>query len=231
MGRGSPSSASDASGIGQHELVRGRCGSGGALAGGFQARRITDAGANLDWDPPRWSPDGTELAAAAGTSADCIAYYCGHYSDAFVVKADGSGSACSWPQSDRQAEYSPTWSPTESKSAFQRSWMWSESACSPGPAMHHGSHGRQAPMVPNPRRLDGLLADQSPGRPHSGPRMEPDWWGSLWVEMIRWPSFHLLCSFSARRQQARSCRSDPAGIRRKRVAAPLPPAPSFAASR
>jgi hypothetical protein len=50
-----------------------------ALRGGLQARRISDPGEYSDesWTRPAWSPDGTEVAAAAGTNDSCIGYDAG----------------------------------------------------------------------------------------------------------------------------------------------------------
>ena len=94
-------------------------GSGDAMAGGLQARRISDAGEYSDdsWTRPQWSPDGTEVAAAAGTDDSCISPYVGTL-DAFVVKADGSGQRALATDAIGK-EWNPTWSP-DGQLAFQR---------------------------------------------------------------------------------------------------------------
>ena len=211
----------DASGIGHTSVYVADVGSGGALTGGFQARRITDAGANLDWGPPRWSPDGTELAAAAGTSADCIAYDSGTL-DVFVVKADGSGQRALAAETAK--EYNPTWSPDGKQVAFQRIVDASEWVL-----------GRPCTMATwvanadgtNPRRLDGLLADdfQPPFWSPDGTRLV----GSM-VELIDGlQHFHLFVVSADSSSPIVSV--DPAGFATwQPVAAPLPPAPSFAAA-
>lgn len=94
-------------------------GGSGALNGGLQARRISTL-AGLDsisvWMAPRWSPDGTEVAAAGGTNGDCTAATSGTL-DAFVLKADGSGQRTLGATPAK--EYNPTWSP-DGRRAFQR---------------------------------------------------------------------------------------------------------------
>ena len=94
-------------------------GTGGALAGGLVPHRISDAGDDpaQSWWDARWSPDGTEVAASAGTNADCV-YYDTGTQDVFVVQADGSGQR---PLAAETAkEYVPTWSPDGQRLAFQR---------------------------------------------------------------------------------------------------------------
>jgi Tol biopolymer transport system component len=65
-------------------------GAGDGLAGGLTARRISAAGSTLEWVEPHWSPDGTEVAAAAGTNSGCGTATVDTM-DVFAVKADGSG--------------------------------------------------------------------------------------------------------------------------------------------
>ncbi len=92
-------------------------GPAGALAGGLEARRITDASAGMDWMEPRWSPDGTELAASAGTNDNCVEYDSGTL-DVFTVRADGSSQRALAAEAAK--EYIPTWSPTGERLAFTR---------------------------------------------------------------------------------------------------------------
>jgi Tol biopolymer transport system component len=90
---------------------------GDARRGGLQARRLTEAGTSLAWSTPRWSPDGTELVASAGTNDNCIEYASGTL-DAVAVNVDGSGQR---PLAAEAAkEYSPSWSPDGQQLAFQR---------------------------------------------------------------------------------------------------------------
>lgn len=88
-----------------------------ARSGVPEPRRITAAGTRLDWTAPRWSPDGTQIAAATGSNADCIAHATGTM-DAVVVRADGLGQR-SLAAGDSK-EYNPTWSPDGTRLAFQR---------------------------------------------------------------------------------------------------------------
>ena len=94
-------------------------GRGSGLAGGLQARRITDAGTDVDWFDPRWSPDGTELAASAGTDPDCILYDSGTL-DTFLMKADGSDQRTLAAETAK--EYYPTWSPDGHRSPSSVWW-------------------------------------------------------------------------------------------------------------
>jgi TolB protein len=82
-------------------------GAGDAMAGGLQAHRISDAGWVDDgsWMEPQWSPDGTELA---GFGTDGL----------FIVKADGSDHRALTAAATQ--EFNPSWSPNGSKLAFYR---------------------------------------------------------------------------------------------------------------
>jgi Tol biopolymer transport system component len=85
-------------------------GSAGAGAGGLQARRIgpgIEGSPYYQWFPPQWSPDGTELGVAVGPFGT---------GDIVVVKADGSGQRVL--TSDQAAN--PTWSPDGKRIAFHR---------------------------------------------------------------------------------------------------------------
>lgn len=74
---------------------------GGALAGGLDARRITGRVADgKKWGSPRWSPDGTMLAAT-------------HAEDIYVMQPDGSGV------SRLMAGSNPRWSPDGRQIAFR----------------------------------------------------------------------------------------------------------------
>jgi Tol biopolymer transport system component len=89
------------------------------LAGGLQPRLIsspTGPTTTSLWMTPRWSPDGTTVAAAAGTDSACDSS--AGTLDVFVVKADGSGQRA--VAAETAKEYDPTWSPDGLKLAFLR---------------------------------------------------------------------------------------------------------------
>ena len=90
----------------QHRPLRCRCGSGDALGGGLQARRIL-APAGVDFantSGGTWSPDGTGLAVVSGAPATGAT--ASDTRNVVVVKADGSE-----PQVVAEAAFNPAWSP------------------------------------------------------------------------------------------------------------------------
>ena len=96
-------------------------GATGALAGGLTARQVSAAGQLVgndgSWTTPTWSPDGTEIASAAGTGSGCDPTAPGTL-DIYIFKADGSGQRL---LANTQAdEYNPTWGPDGRRIAFQR---------------------------------------------------------------------------------------------------------------
>ena len=98
-------------GGGANGLYVAEVGSAGVGAGGLQARRIgpTLEGSPAEqWFPPRWSPDGTEVAIAVGPFEGT--------GEIVVVKADGSGQRV---LATDQAT-NPTWSPDGKRVAFHR---------------------------------------------------------------------------------------------------------------
>jgi TolB protein len=80
-------------------------GPGGALTGGFQARRILPTGGafNDAWAGPRWAPDGTELAVVSDTG------------DIVVLLPDGSEARVV-----AETAFNPAWSPDGRRLAFHR---------------------------------------------------------------------------------------------------------------
>ena len=176
-------------------------------------------GANLDWGPPRWSPDGTELAAAAGTSADCIAYYLGTL-DVFVVRPTGRVSV-PWPQRPPRST-TRRGHLTESKSPSNGSWMC-PSGCSTGHApWPHGS-----PTLMGRTRANSMAYWRTISSRHSVPGWNPT--GGQHGGADRSPSALPSLLVSADGSPDRVV--DPAGFATwQPLAAPLPPAPSFAAA-
>ena len=123
-----------------------------ALAGGLRPRLIgASTGPTLTslWMEPRWSPDGTELAAAGGTSSDCTTPTSGTL-DAFILKADGSGQRT--VAAEAAKEYNPTWAPDGLRLAFQRIVDPSEYV-----------HGRPCTMATWVANADGSNAHRVPG--------------------------------------------------------------------
>lgn len=123
-----------------------------ALAGGLRPRLISPASGPTRpslWLTPRWSPDGTTVAAAGGTDSDCTSPSKGTL-DAFVVKADGSGQRT--VAGDAAKEYNPTWSPDGLRLAFQR-------IVDPSDYLH----GRPCTMATWVANADGSNAHRVPG--------------------------------------------------------------------
>ena len=193
---------------------------GGTLGGGLQARRITEAGASLVWRGPRWSPDGTELAADAGTDDSCSNYDLGTM-DAFIAKADGSGQRTLVAETSK--EYNPTWSPDGKQLAFQRlvdptEWV-SGRPCTAAIWVIDAAGT-------NPRRLDGLQPDpdfQPPVWSPDGTRLVGVGYeagaGSLYFVTVDGSDAPVTVDVSL----------DVFAGTWQPVAAPIPPAPSFAA--
>ncbi len=185
--------------------------SAGADPRGLQARRIgpdLEYSAVDQWFPPHWSPDGTELALAVGPFADT--------GDIVVVKADGSGQRL---LATDQA-FNPTWSPDGKRIAFHRIVDELEFL-----------NGRPCTMrvwVTNAdgsgeRRLDPLV---------DGCVLPPIWSpdGTRLVSLvIQGDEFHVgVLDADGNDPPVVFARSY--GSSWQPVAAPLPPAPSFAAS-
>jgi Tol biopolymer transport system component len=192
---------------------------GEALAGGLVARRIADVGgSDLHSVKPDWSPDGTDIALAAGTTRDCIAQGAGTL-DALVVKADGSGQRTL--VGSPAMEFNPRWSPDGRRLVFQRIVDSSE-----------WLNGRPCTMAPwivdadgaNERRLEGLSADdtQPPFWSPDGTRILGTTIGTA-GSVQYWDLFVITVD-----ETAPMVTLPDVGVATwQPVAAPLPPAPSF----
>jgi Tol biopolymer transport system component len=160
-------------------------GADGGLTGGLTARKISEAGTySVDsWTDPRWSPDGTEVAAAAGTNHVCASSIPPSV-DAFVVKADGSGQRAI--AAEPAGEYAPTWSPDGGSLAFlrvvDRSEFVGQRPCTVAPWIvdPDGADERRLDVLgdtagppplwsPDGTRLVGVMIDLPPGGPQVSP--------------------------------------------------------------
>ena len=195
-------------------------GAGGGLAGGLTARRISAAGSTLDWLEPHWSPDGTEVAAAAGTNSDCRSATVGTL-DVLAVKADGSGQRTL--AADPAKEYNPIWSPDGRQVAFQRIVAQAEYV-----------NGRPCTMATwvmnadgtNPHRLPGLGTDAS-----QAPLWSPDGTRLVGntVRVVSGAEHYDLYIVTAGGSGPMVTVDDVGIATWQPLAAPLPPAPSFPA--
>ena len=183
-------------------------GSAGAGAGGLQARRI---GPDLEgrpgemWFPPQWSPDGTEVAVAIGFETGQVV----------VVKADGSGQRV---LAGDQA-LNPTWSPDGKRVALHR--MVDESEY---------FQGRPCTM-----RVWVMDADGSDERRFDplvdGCVLPPIWSpdGTRLVSLVITDDTFHVGVFTVDGAEPPVVFLESYGASWQPVAAPLPPAPSFAA--
>jgi Tol biopolymer transport system component len=195
-------------------------GAGDGMSGGLTARRISAAGSTLAWLNAHWSPDGTEVAAAAGTNSDCVAATLGTL-DIFAVKADGSGQRTL--AADPAKEYNPIWSPDGRQIAFQRIVAPAEYV-----------NGRPCTMATwvmnadgtNPHRLPGLGTDagQAPLWSPDGTRLV----GNT-VRVVSGTEHYDMYIVTADGSSPIVTVDDVGIATWQPVAAPLPPAPSFAA--
>ena len=193
------------------------------LKGGLGPVRIISAaagqGSNAAWMNPRWSPDGTAVAAAGGTNSDCRLATTGTL-DAFVVKADGSGVRA--VASEAAKEYNPAWSRDGRRLAFQRIVDASEYV-----------NGRPCTMAiwvsdadgTNPRRLPGLGTDD----------FQPPFWSpdasrlvGNTVRVVNGIEHYDLYIVNADGTGPLVTVEDAGLASWQPLAAPLPPAPSFA---
>ena len=198
-------------------------GSGGALSGGLRASRIgPDLGPDLANPPsrPRWSPDGKELAV---TAPDGV----------YVVQANGADQRLVVENATN-----PAWSPDGKQIAFQRavdpSEYWSGRPCTARTWVidaHGTNEGHRLEELgdlcafaptwsPDGTRLASILIASAPGDPERqvrpGAAPSPLWWHLGFVIVDGGIPPVILAS-------------DISGGNWQPVAAPLPPAPSFAA--
>ncbi len=185
-------------------------GSAGAGTRGLQVRRI---GPNLEgspeeqWFPPQWSPDGTELAVAVGPFGK---------GDIVVVKADGSGQRVL--ATDQAAN--PTWSPDGKRIAFHRivdvSERWHERPCTMRVWVINADGSGE-------RRLDPLV---------DGCVLPPVWSpdGTRLLSLLIVDDYFHVGVLAADGDDPPVVFDQSYGASWQAVAAPLPPAPSFAAA-
>ena len=129
-----------------------------ALAGGLQSRRISATGPDAPayWLQPQWSRDGTEVAAVAGAENTCATPNSGSM-DIYAVRADGDGQRLL--ADEPVDEFVPTWSPDGKQVAFQRqvdeSEWWNGRPCTYRTWVADADGG-------NPKRLEPLEGDVVP---------------------------------------------------------------------
>ena len=196
-------------------------GTGGALSGGLQGTRIgSDLGSDLA-DPsgrPQWSPDGSELVAAGPQGV-------------FVIKADGSGQRLVVENASK-----PAWSPGGDRLAFLRqvdpSEYWNGRPCTTRTWVidADGTNERELEELgdgcafgpawsPDGTRLASIVIASAPDDPER--RVRPgaipsqEWWHLGFVTLDGSSPLAMTGDVSSGSWQP--------------VAAPLPPAPSFAA--
>ncbi|HEY6571325.1 MAG TPA: hypothetical protein VIZ22_13605 [Candidatus Limnocylindrales bacterium] len=182
-------------------------GSAGAGAGGVTARRIgpdVAGSAGEQWFPPQWSPDGSELALATGFEP----------SEIVIVKADGSGQRVL----ATDVAVNGSWSPDGQRIAFHRivdeSERWQGRPCTMRVWVINADGSGE-------RRLDPLV---------DGCAFQPIWSPDgtrLLSLMIVDEAFHVGV-LDVDGDDSPVTFQESYGASWQPVAAPLPPAPSFA---
>ncbi len=183
----------------------------GAAAGGLQARRIGPGleGTPTDqWFPPQWSPDGTELAVGTG-SLDGAARI-------VVVKADGSEQRVLVAD---QA-FNPSWSPDGKRVAFHRmvdpAEFWQGRPCTMRTWVVNADGTGERRFDP---LVDGCVLP---------PIWSPD--GTRLLSLVIADEVFHVGVLIAEGNDAPVLFLQSYGASWQPVAAPLPPAPSFAAA-
>ena len=203
-------------------------GAADALAGGFMWRRISSAeqlASDASWAAPVWSPDGTEVVAAAGTGFGCDGATAGTF-DIYMVQPDGSSQRAVVA---RQAEeVNPTWSADGRRLAFERAVD--------SPEIRDGQECSVGTWVidadgTNKRRLDTPVANgtQLPLWSPDGTRVLTNWLIPIPGDAVEPNSLYVTTVDGSSAVVTIDAPTHVGLATWQPVAAPLPPAPSFAA--